>query len=335
MTKTKQPAKCLDMLILSTLITVGIGCASNNRSEMLPIIQAARDTESGQIVLLEGGQPILKYNFSTVEPDELLKFSAENLKYARPRSNYIHPLYGFDGEELTYDWSVEHPHHRGIYWAWPEVQLGEETGDLHALQRVFARPSGDAKLTSGNDFGQIEAENLWLWEDKTPIVREIAIIRAYRSKEHGRYVDLWFQFTALADEVTVARRGTDKYGGLNVRLARVEDQVITFHTDAKGSNPTMAWAELSGIFGGGTSLTGLSIIQNEANPDYPGDWIEYPELNWFQPTFPASQTRFPLRTGEPLVLQYRLWIHRGRADEELHAEVWRDYKGIKAPHASD
>jgi hypothetical protein len=314
---------------------VGVGCASGDRSEMQPIIQAVRDTEIGQIVLLEGGQPILRYNYSTVEPNEPSEFSAENLKYARPRSDYIHPLYGFDGEELTYDWSVDHPHHRGIYWAWPEVQLGEKMGDLHALQRVFARPSGDPKLTSGKDFGQIEAENLWLWEDRTPIVREIAIIRAYRNKEHGRCVDLWFQFTALADEVTVARRDTDKYGGLNVRLARVKDQVIAFHTDAEGSNPRMAWAELSGIFEGGTSLTGLSILQNEANPDYPGDWIEYPDLNWFQPTFPASQTRFALKTGEPLVLQYRLWIHRGRATEKSHAEGWRNYQGAPSLRASD
>lgn len=310
-------------------------CISAGQNSLRPMIQAVRDSESGQIVLLEGGKPILRYNYSTVDPGELSKFSAENLKYARPRSNYIHPLYGFAGEELTYDWSVDHPHHRGIYWAWPEVQLGEEMGDLHALQRVFARPTGDPILTSGDGFGQIKAENLWLWEDSTPIVREISIIRAYRSEERGRYVDLWFQFTALEDGVTVARRDMDKYGGLNVRLAPVQNQVITFHTDDEDSNPRIAWAELAGIFEGGTSLTGLSILQNEANPDYPGTWIEYPDLNWFQPTFPASMTRFPLRKEEPLVLQYRLWIHRGRADEESHAEVWREYNRAQAPSASD
>ena len=258
------------------------------------------------------------------------QISADNLKYARPRSNYIHPLYGFDGEELTRDWSLDHPHHRGIYWAWPEVQWGEEMGDLHALQQVFARPTGEPELTSGDAFAQIEAENLWLWEDETPIVREIAIIRAYRSTERGRYVDLLFLFIPLNEDVTVARRDTDKYGGLNIRLAPVKDQIITFHTDVEESNPRMAWAELSGLFEGGTSPSGLSILQNRANPDYPGDWVEYPDLNWFQPTFPASQTRYALRTGEPLVLQYRLWIHRGRSDERTHAEIWQAYD--KAPN---
>jgi len=299
-------------------------------------MQAGRDLENGQIVLIEGNQVFLRYNYSMVEPGELSKqISPDNLKYARPRSNYIHPLYGLDGEELTRDWSLDHPHHRGIYWAWPEVQWGEEMGDLHALQQVFARPTGEPKLTSGDAFAQIEAENLWLWEDSIPIVREIAIIRAYGSTERGRFVDLLFQFTPLNEDVTVARRDTDKYGGLNIRLAPVKDQIITFHTDVEESNPRMAWAELSGLFEGGTSLSGLSILQNRANPDYPGDWVEYPDLNWFQPTFPASQTRYALRKGKPLVLRYRLWIHRGRADERTHAAIWQAYDRTPNLQASD
>ncbi len=326
----------LSTLILSTFLATAIGCVSTGQGEPQPIMQAARDPESGQIILIEGDQLVLRYNYSTVEPGELIKkVSADNLKYARPRSNYIHPLYGFDGEELTLDWPLDHPHHRGIYWAWPEVQWGEERGDLHALQRVFARPTGEFKLVSGDNFAQIEAENLWLWEDNIPIVREIALIRAYRSYERGRYVDLLFQFTALKENVTVARRDTDEYGGLNVRLAPVKDQIIAFYTDVKKSNPRMAWAELSGLFEGGASLTGLSILQNRANPDYPGNWVKYPELNWFQPTFPAPQTRYALRKGMPLVLQYRLWIHRGRADEKTHAEIWEAYDSAPTLQASD
>ena len=332
----KSPSIALSTLILSTLVISPLWYAFAGQGESQTLMQATRDSESGQIILIENDQLVFRYNFSTVEPGELSKkVSADNLKYARPRSNYIHPLYGFDGEELTFDWSLDHPHHRGIYWAWPEVKWGEEMGDLHALQQVFARPTGEPKLTSGTEFAQIEAENLWLWEDKTPIVREIAFIRAYRSDDRGRYVDLLFQFTALREDVTVARRDTDKYGGLNVRLAPVKDQIITFHTDAKESNSPMAWAELSGFFEGGTSLTGLSILQNRANPGYPGDWVEYPEINWFQPTFPASQTRYALRKGEPLVLQYRLWIHRERADEKTHAEIWQVYDKAPNLQASD
>ena len=73
-------------------------------------------------------------------------FMANPSIYAVPRSNYIHPVYGLSGEMLTRDWSKDHPHHRGIYWAWPEVEFGKKLGDLHALQIVFARPTGKIKF---------------------------------------------------------------------------------------------------------------------------------------------------------------------------------------------
>ena len=93
--------------------------------------------------------------------------------YAVPRSDYIHPLYGLDGAMLTNDWpDAGHPHHRGIFWAWPEVEYGSKLGDIYALQTVFARPTGNIKLTDGRDYAEIDAENLWMWEDKEAIVRE-------------------------------------------------------------------------------------------------------------------------------------------------------------------
>ena len=76
----------------------------------------------------------------------------------------IHPLYGPHGEILTDDWTPDHPHHRGIYWAWPEVDWQGKRGDLHALQHVFARPTGKIETQHGADFAQITAENVWRWE---------------------------------------------------------------------------------------------------------------------------------------------------------------------------
>jgi hypothetical protein len=290
-------------------------------------IEAVQDAKTGQLVIREGGKAVLQYNYQTIEPGELLSQVAEpNLKYARPRSNYIHPLYGFDGEELTLDWPIDHPHHRAIYWAWPEVKLGEEMGDLHALQRVFARPSGNYSLRQTEEYAEIEAENTWLWEDQDPIMQETALMRAFKTQNNERIIDLEFHWLALKDSISVARRSTNLYGGLNVRLNSVENQTIEFHTDSETSSPRMAWAQLSGIFKGGSAETGVSILQHRDNPDYPGDWVEYPELNWFQPTFPAADTRYPIPKDEKLVLRYRIWIHKGKSDAESHAEKWRAFQ---------
>jgi Family of unknown function (DUF6807) len=293
-----------------------------NAPSPTPLMRVRRDERSGQYNVMEAGKPVLRYNYQTNEPGAVLaQVAPDNLKYARARSDYIHPLYGLDGEELTKDWSVDHPHHRGIYWAWPEVDYHGERGDLHALQRVFSRPTGKCLTKDGPVCALIDAENLWLWEDREPIVRERALIRAWRAGLTGRFIDLEFHFTALKDDVALARRETDKYGGLNIRLAAVQGQEIVCHTDPAGTPWRQAWADLSGVFPGGKEA-GLAVFQSPANPDYPGDWIQYPELNWFQPTFPTAGTRYVLKKDRTLVLKFRLLIHRGKADAAKLAESW-------------
>ncbi len=295
-----------------------------SKAAFAPVMQAAQEAASGQIGITDEGKPVLRYNYQTIEPGAVLeKVAPGNRIYARARSDYIHPLYGLNGEVLTRDWSVDHPHHRGIYWAWPEVDFGNERGDLHALQKVFARPTGKVKLESGPVFAQIEAENQWLWNDGEPIVRELALIRAYRATLQGRVVDLRFQFIALKDGVTVARRGTDKYGGLNVRLETSKAQAISVFTGPPNTLPRRAWSDLSGQFPGSAAASGLTVLQHARNPDYPGDWVQYPELSWCQPTFPAIGKRFALQRGQPLALRFRLWIHSGTGPEaDFAAKLW-------------
>lgn len=286
-------------------------------------MQALRDPASGRWNLTETGALVLAYNYQTNFPGErLASIHPDNLKYAQPRGDYIHPLMGLDGESLTLDWPVDHPHHRGIYWAWPEVECTEGRGDLHALQRVFARPTGQCAGQNGPLFAQVSAENLWLWEDRKPLVRELACVRVWRTQETGRWVDLEFQFLALEEGVTVARRETKLYGGLNIRLAAVQGQQILTHTDPPDTNPRTAWADLAGVFAGGRRVTGLAIFQFPSNPNYPGEWVQYEALNWLQPTFPAPETRYPLKKSQPLVLKYRLWIHAGSVDATTLSQLW-------------
>jgi hypothetical protein len=290
------------------------------------VMEAKQDSASGQINISESGKPVLRYNYKTVEPGAVFdQVTPPNRIYTRARSDYIHPIYGLNGEELTRDWPLEHPHHRGIYWAWPEVDFGTNRGDLHGLQKVFARPTGKVRLHSGAEWAQMEAENLWLWEDREPIVREEAVIRAYPVRAHGRVIDLAFRFVALQDGITIARRATAHYGGLNIRMATPTAQEISVHTDPSNAAPRRAWSDLSGVFAGNTAPSGLTVLQYERNPDYPGDWVQYPNLSWCQPTFPAAGTRYPLKRDQPLVLRFRIFVHAGaKPDDAKAAELWND-----------
>jgi hypothetical protein len=327
MPATKQAP--LSLLLLSLLSPCASPAAD---APVAQAMQAKRDPATGQIDITDDDKPVLRYNYRTVEPGEILeKVTPANRIYTRARSDYIHPLYGPNGEVLTKDWSIDHPHHRGIYWAWPEVDFGTNRGDLHALQKVFARPTGKVRLQSGAKFAEIEAENQWLWEDREPIVWERAIIRAYRATPQGRLVDLAFRFVALKDGVTIARRGTEHYGGLNVRMATPASQDISVHTDPTNAVPRRAWSDLSGVFGPAGGASGLLVLQYPRNPDYPGDWIQYPALSWCQPTFPAAGTRYALPPGKPLELHYRLLIHPGaKPSDDLAAKLWDAFQASDA-----
>jgi hypothetical protein len=309
-------------------------------------IKATEDPVSGQIIISDGGQPVLQYNYKTVfERDALDTMQANKYQheandtfmanpsiYAVPRSNYIHPVYGPSGELLTRDWSKDHPHHRGIYWAWPEVGFGNKLGDLHALQIVFARPTGRIELISETDYAQIKAENIWMWKDSIPVVNEVAIIRAYHSSEKGRVIDLAFRFVALRDSITLARRETKLYGGLNIRMQTPKFQEISFYRDSSANEPARAWSDLSGLFAGSETRSGLLVLQHHLNPDYPGEYIQYPDLSWIQPAFPASGSRYKLVTGVPLVLRYRLVVHSGmKPDNDLSVSMWDDFNSKTTP----
>ena len=127
-----------------------------------------------------------------------------------------------------------------------------------------------------------------MWEDKTPIVREIAKIRAWKAGKHGRHIDLEFRFEALEDGVTLARRGTSAYGGLNIRLAPIEDMKLVHHADPADATPRMAWQVASGTWAGPDKPLSMVVFEKTANPGYPADYAEYPDLPWFQPTFPRA-----------------------------------------------
>jgi hypothetical protein len=307
--------------------------------------------DSGQWEIVDGSRPVLRYNYQIVrEPAEVKgRVSAANRRYAVDRSDYIHPLYGPRGEVLTDDWVPDHPHHRGIYWAWPEVDWQGHRGDLHALQVVFARPTGKIEHEDGAESARITAENLWRWEDRTPIVREQVTIVAHRRTDAGRAIDLGFRFVAVDADVQVARRGQSHYGGLNLRLAPAKDQQIATFTDPPAAQPRRAWAERSGVPRGGRDAgtvpnfvagsaarsqkwdcpprcdVALAILQSPRNPDYPGDWVQYPEISWIQPTFPAAGTRYTISKTRPLELHYRLWIHEGKQPPEAINKLWDAY----------
>ena len=43
-----------------------------------------------------------------------------------PRANYVHPLYGLNGEVLTEEFPEDHFHHRGIFWSLHQLYVNNK-----------------------------------------------------------------------------------------------------------------------------------------------------------------------------------------------------------------
>lgn len=265
----------------------------------------------------EGDLPVLRYNHGTVPPPPGI-----DPKYAR--GDYIHPLFGPEGQVLTDDYPKDHPHHRGVSWSWPVTRWKDEVRDIWAVVGVWSRPVAVRSKSEGPVFAALCVENVWKWGDQVPIVRETVVIRAFRHTAAGRFVDIEVSLEGLQPGVAIGGRPHAGYGGFGLRAAPTHEQKIILHRDPIGTEPRRSWIDYSGHFEGATQPSGVAIFEHCTNPGYPNDLLQYPQLNYVMPAFPG-QREVPLPVGQTLVLRHRLWIHPGVGEEQALGAAWASY----------
>ncbi|MBI2928441.1 MAG: PmoA family protein [Verrucomicrobia bacterium] len=275
------------------------------------------DATRSRFDISEGPLPVLRYNHGTVPVP-----AGIDTNYAR--GDYIALLFGPSGELLTDDYPKDHPHHRAVSWSWPVTRWGDEVRDIWAVRGVWARPAAMRRVEAGPVLALLGAESVWKWADTTPIVREEVVIRAFRRSGGDRFVDVEVRLVALDDRVAIGGRPHGGYGGFGLRAQPAQQRKITLFTDPPGASPRRSWLDYSGVFAGGKGPAGLAIFEHVANPLYPSELKEYPDLNYVMPAFPGER-EVPLSMDKPLVLRHRLWIHEGTANEQKLAAVWAAY----------
>jgi hypothetical protein len=309
------------------------------------------DQQRKAVDVTEGELPVLRYNQGTVPPPPAIiqhfeKDRKPPLYYAR--GDYIHPVFGPDGEQLTDDYSMNHPHHRGVCWAWPVVRFKGEARDIWAVRvmptqpgGIWARPVSLDRIEAGPVLAAIDAENVWKWDDREPIVREDVTIRAFRQQNRCRFLDVHVRLTALVDDVSIGGRPKATYGGFNLRsFPEFDQRKIDMHIEPPEAKPRRAWFHLTGRFPGGKRLAGVAMLEHVTNPDYPSfpdpqtaDRVpgQYPRWRTVQPAWPGDR-EVALERDKPLVLKYRLWIHPGLSNEATLRDVWASYANPPQVH---
>jgi murein DD-endopeptidase MepM/ murein hydrolase activator NlpD len=256
------------------------------------------------------------------------------------RATYIHPFYGLDGEILTEDFPKDHPHHRGIFWAWHQVWLGDEKlGDCWAANDFYWDVYDTKVLNVDSKSRALQVGVLWKSPLYTgangqmkPFVRETTIIRVFGEQNNIRKVD--FQISLLALEDTMRLGGSEDakgYGGFTTRIP-LPDGLSFIGTDGPVEPQTPAveggpWLDFSGHFGNDNKDSGLAILCHQSNPGFPHKWILRRKGSAQNPVYPGREP-VPLSREKPLVLRYRLIVHRGNVNDvnldALQAEYNRE-----------
>jgi Family of unknown function (DUF6807) len=245
---------------------------------------------------------------------------AENGRYMR--ANYVHPLYDLKGEVLTEDFPADHRHHRGIFWAWHQLWLGDQQlGDAWTTQDFLAKvqtveviqPEDPLKLRL---LTKVNWTSNRLKDDKgeaIPVVEERATITVHARKPAFRLVDFEIQLKALKPGVKLGGSDDEKgYGGFSARVKlSPETRLRGTHGPVEpqtGAVKAGPWMDFS------TPQTGVAILDHPANPGYPQPWILRGQRSMQNSAYPGREP-VAVSQAKPLLLKYRLVIHDGSLDQ--------------------
>ena len=270
------------------------------------------------LALFEGDRPVFVYNHGILHQP--------GVPADRARSTYVHPLYGLDGEVLTDDFPKDHYHHRGLFWAWPHVRIGEQHYDLWMLKGIEQRFERWLARDAGAGGATLGVENGWFVGDRK-VAQERVWLRASPSGPDERVLDIEFTWVPLGESLTLEGAEGKSYGGLTLRFAPRTHTVITTplgQGEKDLSITRLPWADLSGRFAGRAQASGAAIFVAPDHPDFPPEWLTRHYgvlcLGW-----PGVKPK-TFQPGETFRGRYRVWIHRGTANVEKVSEAYRAYE---------
>lgn len=295
-------------ITLFTVLLIVIGCQPAEERQSPFSFQ----DDGAALTIFEEDQPVLSIRYTRVDPPEGM-----DANYWR--SNYIHPLYGLDGEILTDDFPEDHPHHRGIFWTWPDVTYGEQQIDPWALRGVRQLFRHWTEKERGPDYAKIAFESGWrLDEAWDPFVEEQISIRVHPADEGGRAIDFDLFFRNVSAEmVTLRGRGETGYGGFNIRpdADRPDMRITTAEGEMEEDALVVesGWADFSSRVSEDGTHAGFAIFQHPANVDFPHPGWILRYYGFLGASWPQYE-RLELAPDESFQLSYRVYVHRGDAE---------------------
>lgn len=300
-------------ILLGLLLVSVIALSSCSKIEM-------QKTDGG-ILFTENNENVLFYQ---IEPKN------KDGKYER--CNYIHPLWGVDGTVITEDFPADHLHHRGVFWTWHQLWIGDQKiGDPWALIDFEQDVTKVDFATGKNGAGVLKTEVEWKsdkWKKqskKVPYLKENTTIIIHPKKDNYRKIDFEISLLALEENLKIGGSENEKgYSGFSVRMVLPEDVIFTGPagevTPETNAVKSKGYINISGSLLDGNKNGGVVIVDNPENPGYPQSWILRKQKSMQNPVFPGRHA-VHVSTINPLVLKYSILVYSGELSDDKIQEI--------------
>ncbi|HUZ46953.1 MAG TPA: ThuA domain-containing protein [Terriglobia bacterium] len=270
-----------------------------------------RDVNSKSLEVTDNGAPVFTYNYGI-----MLK---EGVNPDRARCCYLYPVYAPNGVEVTDDFPVDHPHHRGISWTWPIVKVDGKTYNLWAIEGIHDRFEKWKARKAGSDTAVLAVQNGWYVGERRVVEEDVKMV-AHSVVNGRRDLDITVTLRPVGGaevEIGGTHDHNKGYGGaLEVRFApRTGTRIRTSTQDNAPSSDRLpaAWAELTGNFSGKIATT--RVTEDPSNPGAPNGWC-LRHYGFVGVEYPALELR-KLDSRKPLKMKFRVSLWGGSQSASL------------------
>jgi hypothetical protein len=275
--------------------------------------------ENEGIRLTYGSSPVFFYQAET-----------KSIEGRYPRANYLHPVYGLNGEVLTEDFPDDHLHHRGIFWAWHQFYVrNKKVGDSWECRDINWEVE-NIQTNVFNDSAVFSTEIYWtglLPDDSDSLnkklLKEETKITVKNISDSRREIEFNIRLIALYEGTAIGGSEDHKgYGGFSIRTKLPED--LTFYSENGIVEPIETaihaggWIDMRGTFD--PDVEDQTYITIMCDPDDPRPfhgWILRDKNSMQNAAFPGSEpVKIPI--GESLQMKYKLLFHtKSMSKEEI------------------
>ncbi|NLN93490.1 MAG: hypothetical protein GX130_09325 [Candidatus Hydrogenedens sp.] len=285
------------------------------------------EDDGSSLILRENDKAVWEFHYALVQPPFPVPAHYE-------RACYFHPLYGLDGEIMTQDFPIDHFHHRGLFWAWPDSLAGEKKIDVWILKNARQRNLSRVEKEDDAERAVLSLVNHWAFDENPDqgIMKEEVEVIVYPAEDSHRAMDFTLTFTNVSDgTITLRGSGTDNkgYGGFCFRPDALRKNFIFTAATGRIEEDALAlespWVDISfPVVKGETALSGLAVFQH---PDLPG----FPHAGWILrhygflgQSWPHTQDHL-MNPGDSFTLKYRVVLHRGSCEEADVPSLFQAY----------